>query len=48
MSSNQLKRIRRLTQRDETWLCCARRAYLWIAPEDDGSPSVLEKTARDL
>jgi hypothetical protein len=38
MSSSQLKRIRRLTQRDATWLCCTRRAYLWITPEDDGSP----------
>ena len=37
MSSNQLKRIRRLTQRDETWLCCTRRAYLWITPKDGGS-----------
>jgi len=37
MSSNQLKRIRRLTQRDETWLCCTRRAYLWITPRDGGA-----------
>jgi hypothetical protein len=37
MSRSRLKRIRRLTQRDATWLCCTRRAYLWITPKDGAS-----------
>ena len=34
MTKNLLNKIRRLNQSDATWLCTARRAPLWITPDD--------------